>query len=202
LLPEFALYGDDMRVYFSELWKKLKGLFAAIRGKAPAGADSVEGKSRSAYDSDSVNMEKVHELLRSRHEIDCVRAYFRSIGVILRYKRWMKPGEPMAHQLREALQLFPAVEWQYAECGFRPMMPLNRLFEMSEEPAVVVSSGFVIRRGEGEEPIFYARALMRQIEKLAAKPVSAAGLSATGQNVSVLAHRKAGLLPRQPGAVE
>ena len=157
-----------MRVYFSALFKQLKGLIAAIRGKAPSGAVPVESKGRSAYDSDAVNEEKVRQMLRSKHEIDCVRAYFRLIGVIMRYQRWMKPGEPMPQQLREALRLFPAVEWQYAECGFRPVMPLNRLYEMSEEPEVVVTSGFVVRRVEGEQPVYFGKAVVRRIEKQAA----------------------------------
>jgi len=157
-----------MRVYFSALWKKLKGLIAAIRGKAPPGAAPVESKTRSAYDSDAVNAEKVRQMLRSKEEIDCVRAYFRLIGVIMRYRRWIKPGEPIPQQLQDALRLFPAVEWQYAACGFRPVMPLNRLYEMSEEPAVVVTSGFVSRRIEGEEPVYFGKAVIRHIEKLAA----------------------------------
>lgn len=162
-----------MRVYFSALWKQLKGLIAAIRGKAPSGAAPVESKGRSAYNSDAVNYEKVRQMLRSKHEIDCVRAYFRLIGVIMRYMRFMKPGEPMPHQLREALRLFPAVEWEYAQCGFRPMMPLNRLYEMSEEPEVVVTSGFVVRRGEGEEPVYFGKAVVRRIERLAAANANA-----------------------------
>lgn len=107
-------------------------------------------------------------MLQSKHEIDCVRAYFRLIGLIMRYKRWMKPGEQLAPHFRRTLELFVAVEWQYAECGFRPMIPLNRLFELSEEPEVVVKAGYVVRRVEGEAPVYFARAVIRQVEKLAA----------------------------------
>ncbi len=162
--------------YFTTIWSQLRALTAAIRGKPPAQVAQVTSTGDSASNVWNGEREKVHAMFQSKHEIDCVRAYFRLIGLIMRYKRWMKPGEQLAPHFRRTLELFAAVEWQYAECGFRPMMPLNRLFEISEEPEVVVKAGYVVRRVEGEEPVFFARAVIRQVEKLAAaKPSVVAG---------------------------
>lgn len=116
---------------------------------------------------------RVHAMLPTKTHIDCVRAYFKLIGVIMRYERWIKPGQPLSTELHRALQLFPAVEWQYAECGFRPVLPFNRLYEMSEEPEVVVTAGFVMRRVEGEEPVYFARAVTRRLERRAASKSAA-----------------------------
>ncbi len=158
----------SVRDYFKAIWSQLKGLSAAIRGKAPAQATEVVNAGNAADDISNLERAKVHAMLPSKHEIDCVRAYFRLIGLIMRYKRWMKPGEKLAPHFRRTMELFVSVEWQYAQCGFRPMMPLNKLFEISEEPEVVVAAGYVVRRLEGEEPVYFARAVMRQVEKLAA----------------------------------
>ncbi|MBX9948912.1 MAG: hypothetical protein K2Y39_07105 [Candidatus Obscuribacterales bacterium] len=106
----------------------------------------------------------MHETLRSREEIESVQAYFRQIRLIMRYQRSMKPGEPVSQHLRRALDVFATVENQYAKCGFRPMMPLNRLFEMSDEPAVLVAKGYVARLIADEKPVFFARYIRRRLE--------------------------------------
>jgi hypothetical protein len=164
-----------MRKYIYAIWSQLRGLVAAIRGKAPAPATATTVSDQSVHSASNVDIAKVHAMLPTKSDIDCVRAYFRLIGIILRYERWIKPGEPLSAELQRALQLFPAVEWQYAECGFRPVLPFNRLYEMSEEPEVVVTAGFVVRRVEGEKPVYFARAVVRRMERRAA-PVSAAGV--------------------------
>ncbi len=49
-------------------------------------------------------------MLPSKHEIDCVRAYFRLIGLIMRYKRWMKPAIRWRHISGARWSCFVAVE--------------------------------------------------------------------------------------------
>jgi len=107
----------------------------------------------------------MHETLRTREEIESVQAYFRQIRLIMRYQRSMKPGEPVSQHLSRALDVFAAVEKQYAKCGFRPMMPLNRLFEMSDEPAALVANGYVVRLIADEKPVLFARAVRRRLER-------------------------------------
>jgi hypothetical protein len=104
----------------------------------------------------------------SEDESKCIRAYFHLIGVIMRGTRWLKAGQEISPDLRRALELFTPVEWQFAQCGYRPLMPLNVHFSLTEEPDEVIDLGYVVRREAGEEPVYFARAVLRRVEKIAA----------------------------------
>lgn len=166
-----------MREYLMAIWSQLRALIAAICGKPQTRKEEVRSPSESAYAMTNAELADVHVLLTSKLEFDCVRAYFRLIAAIMRYKRWMKPGKPISQEFRRALELFVAVEWQFAECGFRPLLPVHRMYEVSDEPTEVVKAGYVVRRGQDEEPVFYARAVLRQVEKLSASKAMACSVA-------------------------
>lgn len=180
---------ETMREYLLAIWTALCALAAAICGRkskvtaqnvsasANENANANGGANESAGGLTREVLYEASKQLQSKHEFDCVKAYFRLIGVIMRHKRWMKPGKAIDEKLRHALELFVTVEMEYARCGFRPVLPLNRLFEMTEDPAEVIALGYAVRRLEGEEPVYFARAVRRRIEKLAAsKQIIASGV--------------------------
>lgn len=165
-----------MHRYWYSVWSQLRTLIATLLGKAPEQVQVMENRGEPVHGLSREALDRVHATLRTREEIEAVRAYFRQIGLIMRYQRWIKPGEPISQHLRRALDVFAAVERQYAQCGFRPMMPLNRLFEASDEPAAVVAAGYVARRIADEKPVFYARAVLNRMEKLASQAAVATGV--------------------------
>lgn len=167
-----------MRTYLSSVGMSLWALALAICGKSRKDETRVSSaNSGVSYGMTNDQLAMVRAMLPTKLHIDSVQAYFRLIGVIQRHQRWIKPGQPLSDELQKALQLFPAVEWQYAECGFRPMLPFNRLLGMSEAPEVVITSGFVLLLNEGEKPVFFAKAVTRRMEKLAAPLKSKGALS-------------------------
>ncbi len=157
-----------MRRYLQAIWRAFGEVGAALCGRSASEALTSDAGVASAAPASSPEFAKADSQPLSQLESNCIRAYFRLIGVIMRGKRWLKPGQDVSPDLRHALELFVAVEWQFAQCGYRPLLPLNIHFSLTEEPDEVIARGYVVQREADEEPVYFARAVLRRLERLAA----------------------------------
>lgn len=108
-----------------------------------------------------------------------VEAYFILLGILSADRNSLLSGGAESEKTAKAMRLFVEIEPEYARRGYRPLLPSCGLLP-GARPAADGTIALAVMREPGEEPVFYGRAVRRNIER---KIIERGSWSGTGNRL-------------------
>lgn len=93
-----------------------------------------------------------------------VEAYFILLGILSADRNSLLSGGAESEKTAKAMRLFVEIEPEYARRGYRTLLPSCGLLP-GARPAADGTIALAVKREPSEEPIFYALAVRRNIER-------------------------------------
>ncbi|MBS1985906.1 MAG: hypothetical protein JST16_17230 [Bdellovibrionales bacterium] len=99
---------------------------------------------------------------------EVVRGYFIVLNILARAEKCLRIGQSPPDQTVKVMPLFAPIEAEYAQRGYRPLLPACGALAPSQSPSAEDVAHLVFRRLDGEPAVFYADRLCRRLDRFLA----------------------------------